>query len=180
MNTHTKAFTIIETLVAITILVIAIVGPMYSIRTALVTSYTARDKLIATSLAQESIELVRQRRDNNYLYNRENQGANRSWMYGLEDLSCYSSNSTNSTFCTTDSGQDTIEVCSGDCLPLFLTANKVYSQVGSLGATETTFVRKMQLYEATPDEVRISVTVSWTTNTQPYSVTITDALYNWL
>jgi type II secretory pathway pseudopilin PulG len=60
-----KAFTIIETLVAITILMIAISGPLTSAFRALTASVAARDQMTANFLAQEAIEYVRNVKDNN-------------------------------------------------------------------------------------------------------------------
>jgi prepilin-type N-terminal cleavage/methylation domain-containing protein len=173
-----KGFTLVETLVAITILTVAIVGPMYTIRSSLLTSYTARDKMIATSLAQESIEHIRARRDDNYLYTTVNGVGSRDWNYSLDNLSCYSTSAGNANYCTTDSSQDNIVPCIGQCGKLSISPNKLYTQQ-SVGTT-TTFTRRVQMYEATPNEIRITVIVDWTTNTQPYSVTVTGVIYNWL
>lgn len=56
-----------ETLVAIAILLIAVVGPMSIIGRSLPQSAYARDHAIAINLAQEGIEAVRQKRDSNML-----------------------------------------------------------------------------------------------------------------
>lgn len=60
-------FTLLETLVAVSLVTIAIVAPMTLASRALTASYHARDQLIASQLAQEGIEVVRQIRDNNIL-----------------------------------------------------------------------------------------------------------------
>lgn len=183
-NRQQQGFTIIETLVAITILTTSIVGPMYAIRNALVTSYTARDKLIATSLAQESIELVRQIRDNNYLYNLEHPSSPKEWTDGLDGLDCYSNDATNDQFCSTDSTENAVvnqvQECEGECGPLYISATNLYTQSDATGARPTTFYRTLQMYEARPDEVRILVTVTWKTHNVEYSITVTDVIYNWL
>ena len=63
----TNGFTIIETLVALAILMLAIAGPLYAANRALVTAQIARDQLTASHLAQEGIEYVRMMRDDEYL-----------------------------------------------------------------------------------------------------------------
>ncbi|MBU3668980.1 MAG: prepilin-type N-terminal cleavage/methylation domain-containing protein [Candidatus Taylorbacteria bacterium] len=65
--TKKKAFTLIETLVAISILTIALTGPLAVIAQALRSSYFARDQITAYYLAQEAIEYIRNRRDINGL-----------------------------------------------------------------------------------------------------------------
>lgn len=62
-----KGFTLLETLVAIAILLIAVVGPMSAIGGSLSQIGTARDQMIALNLAQDGIEVVRQKRDSNML-----------------------------------------------------------------------------------------------------------------
>ena len=62
-----RGFTLLETLVAISILLIAVVGPMSIIGRSLPQSAYARDHAIAVNLAQEGIEAVRQKRDSNML-----------------------------------------------------------------------------------------------------------------
>lgn len=70
MNTNAnrkKAFTLIETLVAISILTIALTGPLAVIAQALKSSYFARDQITAYYLAQEAVEYIRNLRDINGL-----------------------------------------------------------------------------------------------------------------
>lgn len=62
-----KGFTILETLVAITIILIAITGPLDIIAHSLKASYYSRDEVTAFYLAQEAIEYARNQRDNKEL-----------------------------------------------------------------------------------------------------------------
>ena len=63
-NNSERGLTLVETLVAISILTIAVVGPLGIIAQALHTSYYTRDQMTAYYLAQEAIEYVRNIRDN--------------------------------------------------------------------------------------------------------------------
>lgn len=64
--THTtKGITLVECIVAVTILAIALAGPMTLASQSLRASRDARDELVATHLAEESIEVVHSVRDNN-------------------------------------------------------------------------------------------------------------------
>ena len=69
-------FTIIETLVAITILMIAVAGPLSVAGKGLTAALYARDQIIATFLAQESMEVIKNLRDNNL-------ATASSWLSGL-------------------------------------------------------------------------------------------------
>lgn len=58
-----QGFTILETLVAISILILAITAPLAIIAQALRSSYYARDQITAYYLAQEAVEFLRNKRD---------------------------------------------------------------------------------------------------------------------
>lgn len=66
-NKMKKGFTIIETLVATAILMIAITGPLTISQKGLGAAVYARDQLVATYLAQDAMEYVHYLRDKNIL-----------------------------------------------------------------------------------------------------------------
>ncbi len=117
-------FTIIETLVAISILIISITGPMVIVSQSLKSAYFARDQITAFYLAQEAIEYVRNLRDSNIfngstdrLNNLTSNGSSENNVCGLNPLG------TNDYTCAlnyTSSGY-TLTQCSqtgGLCSPL--------------------------------------------------------------
>ncbi|HWU24516.1 MAG TPA: prepilin-type N-terminal cleavage/methylation domain-containing protein [Candidatus Paceibacterota bacterium] len=172
--THPSArgFTLVETLVAIAILMIAIVGPYYSIQQAIIASFAARDQLIASSLAQEGEEYIYFLRDRNYLQTTELNASGVTWLTGMD--SCFTSYG-----CAVDPAQNTLTSCSsGGCSPLKLATNGLYTQAGSYPSTRFTRTIKMQTMNA--HEVQVTVTVAWVTEHRTYSVTTVEELYNWL
>jgi len=62
--TNNQGFTIVETLVAITVLMIAIAGPLVVSSKGLFGADIAKDQMTASYLAQESMEAVKNIRDN--------------------------------------------------------------------------------------------------------------------
>ena len=62
-----RGFTLIETLVAVSLIMIAISGPLYSASQAHITALDAKNRLAASYLAQEGIEYIRMLRDTTYL-----------------------------------------------------------------------------------------------------------------
>lgn len=170
-----RGFTLIETLVAITVIMTAIGGPLYAIQQTLRMSQNSRDQLVASSLAQEGVEFVRAIRDNNYLYILEFSESGRSWLYGLDgsggSVNCLTSD------CVVDPTQNTV---SRSISPLYLSTTSLYNQSGS--GTQTGFTRTVRLapVAGSSTEIRVTVRVEWTNRGGPQNVTITDYLHNWL
>ncbi len=163
-----RGFTLVETLVAIAILMIAIVGPYYSVQQAIMASYAARDQLIATSLAEEAAEYIYYVRDSNYL-------GGHDWLYGMN--SCLTN--LHAYGCTVDPKAAALQYCSSAaCRPLKLDgATQLYTY--STG-TETRFTRIVKIDQVSSTQVRVTVTVAWETSHRDYTVTVTENLYNWL
>jgi prepilin-type N-terminal cleavage/methylation domain-containing protein len=181
MMTHTpKGFTLIETMVAISILTIAIIGPMFALQQGVVSSYTARDRLVASNLAQDGVEFVHAVRDGNYLYNIANPGSPRSWFYSLDGTNG-SVDCTGGTKCAVDGYYNTVLLCSSTCPKLKLLSTGFYNQ-GAISASnpETGFTRTVQLSRISPTEMKVSVTVNWSTGGLPYSIEIVEYLRDWL
>ncbi len=177
MTMNPRAFTLVETLIAITVLSFAIIGPFYVSQSVLASSYQARDELAATALAQEGMEYVRTVRDSNFLYDLHN-GGSRSWFYGLDGNGgpvCYGGNG-----CVVDVSQQNVAGCKDSTCssqPLHLSSAGLYNQQGS-GPT-TRFTRQVRLTAITATSTQVTVTVRWT-NHGSSSVTLTETLMNWL
>jgi prepilin-type N-terminal cleavage/methylation domain-containing protein len=186
-----SGFTLIETMVAITIVTLSIAGPLYTASRAIVAAENARDQLIASYLAQEGIEYVRMMRDDEYLAAYQTGGAGVSstaWNNFLNDqsppdtfsiLQCRAPK-----VCALDPVQGSgspLASCTGNncTAPLYLLVNGVYSQQNITGSTKTPFVRSVQATDISATDERIVSTVKWNFYSIPYSVTITDHLTPW-
>ncbi len=158
-----KGFTLIETLVAVTVLTLAVAGPFNALRGALVNSYIARDQLVATSLAQEGIEYIRSVRDANYL-------GGSSWLTGLG--SCTPGP------CVVDTAFGTI---SGTVQPLRLSTGGLYSYVSSSGDKVSVYTRTVSITAlAGGTEAKVTSSVSWITRGVTYTTTLTENIRDWL
>ena len=62
-----RSFTLIETLVAIAILVVSVMAPLAVASSSYFQARAARDQVVATYLAQEAVEMVRYVRDRNMI-----------------------------------------------------------------------------------------------------------------
>lgn len=69
LQKNIRGFTIVETLVAVTILMISIAGPMVAASKGLNAALYARDQMTATFLAQEVMEVIKADRSNTYAVN---------------------------------------------------------------------------------------------------------------
>ena len=186
-----RGFTLVETLVAISIIMLAIVGPFTSVEHALTASYTARDQLVASSLAQEGIEYVRGIRDGNAIGNIAPGGTLRHWLAGLDGTPGATASFANcfTAPCVVDPAANTV---SATIAPLNLRTSGSQSYLYNQAAVSSTnaatrFTRTVQL-QTVPSgqnptvttEVKVTVTVSWITSHVPYSVVLTENLQPWI
>lgn len=164
---RSSGFTLVETLVAISILLVAIAGPLTIAIRGLSSANIARDQLIANYLAQEAIEYIRSVRDNNVL-----QGSN--WLAGVG--ACGSSNG-----CEVDVPNATINGCGSSCATLkYNTAQGTYGFGSGGDWIMSRFTRKTVVNEISQDsEASITVTVSWQTGTNSRTLSINDTILNW-
>jgi len=76
---RSRGFTLLETIVALAVIMAAVVGPVALITRGIFSASFSKNKLIATNLAQEGIELVRTVRDNNVLCDTTNGTTTWEW-----------------------------------------------------------------------------------------------------
>ena len=82
-----EGFTLVEALIAISILMIAMASPMTMAQKSLTSSMFARDQMIASFLAQDAIEGVKNIRDQDAL---NAVSGNTNWLSNLDDCICIS------------------------------------------------------------------------------------------
>ncbi|MDO8408096.1 MAG: prepilin-type N-terminal cleavage/methylation domain-containing protein [bacterium] len=185
-----RGFTLIETLVAVTILTLAVVAPLYVANRAIVSSQIARDQLVASYLAQEGIEYVRTMRDHEFLVAYSAGGAtvsNDAWDAFASGSGSGSIASCITTTCTLDPAKQmgtgsgfALTSCSGNACGLLYLSNGVYTQQSDIvGSSVTPFVRTIQATPASTNDMRIVSTVAWTSRGTPYTVSVYDHLVPW-
>jgi prepilin-type N-terminal cleavage/methylation domain-containing protein len=181
-----KGFTLIETLIAVLVLMMAITGPLTLAEKGLHVTLIAKDQDTAFYLAQDAIEYVRWVRDTNKL-------SGGDWLTGaggggnIRDLTVCKSAS-GSTQCRVDSLQNlqtTIVGCSGDtngvCKPLQYNSTNNYFSYTS--GTASIFTRTVSI--ATPvgsnsGEAAVIVTVSWyDQGSLQRSITVRENIFDW-
>lgn len=181
-NKNQKGFTLVETLVAIFILLISITGPLTFAQGGLKTSFFARDQIVAFYLAQDSIETIKHLRDNYAL--------SRAGGFWLTDLSgCRPSPASGTTpgdvkSCTIDtSGTGAVRLtgCSNStCSRLYLNSNKEYTHDSS-GAGLSKYSRLVYVTEINEDkEAQVIVEIIWEPNFfSQRRIVVQENIYNW-
>lgn len=151
-------FTLVETLVAISLLLVAIIGPMSIAAQGLQASFFAREQATAVYLAQEAVESIQKLRDEDALGAVYGGDSNPWNWYDDIDLSCK-----DGTGCDYDIINETYVPCDTEtaCVLLFdlnLGAGNYYQYVnGNL----SNFTRTIWLSESPTNEVLVTVEVSW-------------------
>ncbi len=162
------AFTLIETFVAITVLLMALVGPMSIAAQSLRIAYYARDQVTAFYLAQEGVEYVRAMRDQNYL-------ANTPWLTGIADCENAS--------CVIDFPNFTHAVCpvGTTCPPVYVSSDTTLYNENAASGPASPFTRVLTItpISGTNDEVELTVTVSWASAGISRQFRIIENLFNW-
>jgi prepilin-type N-terminal cleavage/methylation domain-containing protein len=184
-----RGFTIVETLVAISILSISITATFTAVQNGLRSSLVAKDQTTAFYLAQEAVEYIKNIRDENALYNInvaiEESGTERDWLDGIASSvsdPCYFGK-----VCIIDSPAKTVTFCDSapiDTVPPYKCDNlRQNEDTGLFGYNSgwdlTNFKREIQIEEIVPnEEVRVVVSVSWTGSAGPRFFQITETLLN--
>lgn len=165
-----RGFTLVETLVAITVLLMAVTGAYTAAQTGLSSAIYSRDEVVAAYLAQEGIEQIRNMRDENGI-------SGRSWLTGIAAQSsdaCYFGST-----CTVDAIANALYSCGGTvCPPVREDAtNGFYGYDASW--TATPFVRTITLTEINPDEVQVVSTVTWSKGLSSRTFRVRENIMNW-
>lgn len=160
---HTKGFTLVETLVAVSILLIAIIGPMTLASQGVRTATFAREQTVAIFLAQEAIESFEYLRDEAALTAEYGGGTYWGW-YDALPAACKSA-----TACDFDVIADTYHACTteSDCLlqkhsDPDSNDNIIYGYGSGSDWSDSPYTRKITLSETQADrEATVTVEVSW-------------------
>lgn len=177
-----SGFTIVETMVAIFILTIALTSLINLTARSLFAARYARNEITANYLAQEAADYIRNERDTIAFQKRFSSGSWNSFLnkFGLSgNQLCFSTNGC--YFGVNDSLATSIVSCSGEC-PLLKyrdTGNSYYYYAPS--GENSIFRRTVKMeMSSNPDEVYVTVTVSWNNGNAPKSKVLRFSLLKWL
>jgi len=191
-NKFIKGFTLIEALVAILIFSASMLSLMAVISNNLVDINYTKNKTVATYLAQEGLEYMRNMRDTFTLYEpsppfaSDSNGWNNFQIKTIDcertqgSKGCYFRDEmdyTNNQAPITGDLMGISPCLSGICPPL--TYNTSTGAYGYNGLANSGFIRRINTAKISDDEILVFSTVSWKQGTKSHEVSFSENLFNW-
>jgi prepilin-type N-terminal cleavage/methylation domain-containing protein len=177
LDKNKKGFTLIETLIAVFVLVLAITGPLVYATNNLRSSFDSRDQITAFYLAQDVLEYIKNKRDDNVVLD----GLRENWLTGFS--LCQSSNG-----CTIDTMLDIVRSCPNSDGCSISRPLKIYQQNNldvygiDPGSTKSRFWRKIEINDVvSSEEVSVTITVGWSSslNATEKKIVVKEHIFNW-
>ncbi|MEX0672488.1 MAG: prepilin-type N-terminal cleavage/methylation domain-containing protein [Candidatus Paceibacterota bacterium] len=153
-----SGFSLIEALIAISILVIVVVGAMALVVTTGKQVEFSTERVEATFLAQDAVEYVISKKQQNVI------DSSSDWLFGFKDclVSSCGVDSTDNGGIGNGNNKYVADMCGGSCDPLQYNENtKRFGYGSGSGWEETKYTRVVDLEKIGGDEARLTVTVSW-------------------
>lgn len=182
---NNKGFTLVETIVSIFILVASIVPLMIIIGGNLQTLDKIKDRMYASYLAQEGVEMLRYYRDTYRIQNTDPDAGWSVFLANFYDLT-NPSKSCEEQWGGCDIDPMTAYICYGadSTCELSVDQQDYYSSyVGvsdtGFGGISSRFNRKIVVKSADASSAQIDVIVDWNQGFSPQSLTISTVLYKW-
>ncbi len=163
-----KGFTLVETMVAITVLVVAIAAPLTLSSQSLFSAIYAKDQTTAFYLGQEAIEIVRNQRDDNLLKYLD--GSSTDWLDRIP---------TDSDF-HVDVIDGSLYSCTS-CLNTKLKYDGTFYNHQS--GTDSRFSRstEVEIDGTNINEATITVKVEWQTGSfKKRTIELKESIFNWV
>lgn len=175
-----NGFTILESIIAIFVLSLSISGAFSAVQQSLSQSIISKDEIKAFYLAQEAIEMIRNKRDANQLYKIANPSTSNTWLYGISQNSitdpCYFGK-----ICKTDVVSNSLSYCGaswGSCSVLNQDTSSFLYSYGAYPATR--YKREIQIESVNADEIAVIVRISWTKGIISKEFKVKTHLFNWI
>lgn len=186
-----KGLTIVESLVAISILVVSVLGPLVIVSQAFKISFFARDQMTGFYLAQEAIEYVRNIRDKNSLTVTDPN----LWLSGLIDgglsnpiINDASDTTPDKYQLVRDSSGYKLKLCPGTpsvCPKIKLNStNGLYGEDTTTGTKDSIFTREVIFTKSPEDtaavqEISVKFLMKWNQVGGTYQFPLHLQLTNW-
>ena len=194
VNKSNKGFTLVETLVAISIFTVSILGLMSVLTQSIANITYAKEKLTASYLAQEGIEYIRNMRDTFVLYDAKD--SQTGWnnfntkIVPLANTLCASANGCYFDDQKTDYTNHLqsayinnlmITACASSCPNLLYdSATGKYGYLMTGSTVNSGLTRQIKVTQISADEIQILSAVYWKQGSGSYNVSFSEHLFNWI
>ncbi len=175
-----KGFTLVETLVAISIFTVSILALFSILARGISDTNYAKRKIVAAYLAQEGVESIRNMRDTYVLYTDTTQNDWGKFQAKLAPCNLGNECGFNNGVLSTD--PSFIFKCSSSSNGCNLYLNNGSYNTNSIGS-DSGYVRKIWMLpigNGNTNEVRIFSQVSWAQNSGNYNIVFSEDLFNWV
>ncbi len=200
LNGKHRGFTLLETVIALTVILAAVVGPVALITRGIFSFSFSKNKIIAVNLAQEGLEIIRLIRENNIACDQANGPAVWAWNNDADGRAMrrMKVGVDMQSFATVQCGNASIVMpqtsisCSD---PLLFEVDSFVENAGTYGyrsGTPTIFRRCVEITSPpgdpdrgdTPvippsDQMDVVSTVTWSDHGNDRSMVLQERLYNW-
>ncbi len=180
-----KGFTLVEALVAVAIFTVSVLALMVVLSDSVANTAYAKKKIIATYLAQEGIEYMRNLRDTYVLYQSSTSDGWNDFKVKVSPCDtellavCYfdDQNLNFSSQIKPITAIDIFSCTNADCP--YLLYDKVTGRYNYATGAITDLIREIRITNTNSDEMRVVSTVSWTQGSGKYEITLSANLFNW-
>ncbi|MDI3496589.1 MAG: hypothetical protein PWQ35_610 [Patescibacteria group bacterium] len=155
-----QAFTLVEIIVILFIVSVGMIGVLSLVIQNIQSQVINKNNIIANQLAQEGIELIRKRRDTNWL-------VGNPWDQGL---------SAGTYIMDFEDNWPQLLIYSSQAV---LGQNSDGFYVHDISLTPTNFSRQIEISDISAEQKNIKVFVTWQERNQSYIYTLETRLYNW-
>ena len=171
-----RGFTILESVVVIFVISVGLVSMASLITQNTQVQYVNKNMIIASQLAQEGLEVVRNIRDDNFIT------TGNDWKLGTGGVSDQSNIIKNGIYAIDYTGKSTIVPNINDpAAKLYLNSDNFYYHPLSneSGASSTPFSRIIQIDSESDASTTVTCIVQWQKGTNVTQYTAQTVLYNW-
>ena len=193
-NKINTGFTLVETLVAISIFSVSVLALISIISQGITNTSYAKSKIIAGYLAQEGIETMRNMRDTYVLYDSTIDPVNGSPSNGWAKFMTKLTNA--AALCNTTNGcyfdsrnldpsnhtqpvlSVSVAACNASCPDLLY--NSMTGIYGYASGNDSGFNRKIQVTQVSADQRKVYSIVSWKQGSSSYNISFAENFFNWV
>lgn len=172
-SNNQAGFTLIETLVAIAVLIVSLIGPMALVQRSLNSAAYTREQITAFFLGQDAMELLTNIRDN------DTKNGTSGFTYARTNCGGANGCIMDTTVAPAPVPANAISPCASSCPPMRKdSTGSFYGYNNSWDVSEYTRVVRVSQPNGNPDENLIEVILTWEVPSGSRSMTVSRIMYD--